>query len=81
MNTAQECLPKTLAARARRALKDAQAGAGPTPASGSGGSSSVPATFALSLVAVSSKAKRPQADGSVDLTGEMGKETYDLPPC
>ena len=81
MNPAQERLAKTLAARARKAKKDAQTSAGPAPAPGSGGSSSTPSTTALSLYVVSSKAKRPRPEGSIDLTGETGKGAYDLPPC
>lgn len=81
MNPAQELLAKTLAARARRAITDAQAGVEPTPASGSGGSSSAQPTAAMSPISVSSKAKRLGADGSVDLTDETGKGNYDLPPC
>ena len=81
MNHAQERLDKTLVARVRRALKDVKAGAGPAPASGSSDSSSVPATIALSPTAISSKAKRPRADGCANLIGETGKGTYDLPPC
>ena len=81
MNPAQEHLAKALASRARRAMKDAYAGVGPVLSSGSGGSSSTHATTTLSPTVVSSKGKRPRADGSVDLTGETGKGTYDLPPC
>ena len=57
MNPSQERLAKTLVAKARRALKDAQTGSGPTPASGSGNQSSVQATVALSPIDISLKAK------------------------
>ncbi|CAI8617503.1 unnamed protein product [Vicia faba] len=80
MNPAQERITRTLAARARKALKDDQTGSGSAPTSGSDDSSSGRATVALSPGLVSSKAKRPRAEGSVDFTGDRGKGTYDLPP-
>ena len=81
LNPAQERIARTLAARAKKALKDAQTGSGVAPTSGSGDSSSGQAMVALSPAPVSSKAKRLHAEGSVNLAGEKRKGTYDLPHC
>ena len=55
MNSAQERIARTLAARTKKALKDAQTGSGVAPTSGSGDSSSGSAVVALSPALVSSK--------------------------